>query len=397
VTLARFARAIRVVIALAVLAGGSRAHAQTRTLPDSEILGAPDQTLRIEAVNTRMTALEQDGHGYQSQAGPVLGPGSERLTVLEPQVEILATQGERLLHRVWIPLDVVTAASPNSIAPPDVVSGASRKVVAGTLEWMTTYKAKRNVSVSSSTGFHLEAPFRSWNAGLGATRSFADENTVLSATAIGILDWFDQFDIHGGRHGRTQRSTSTATLGLTQVFTPTTVGNINYGITVQEGELGNTWNSVPLAAGGRGPELLPTERVRHALVGRLAQFLPWNGALRAYYRFYADDWGIVAHSVEGQLMQRLTPRVYIGALYRFHTQTGPFFFTTLAPPDATLRVADSDLAPLESHTVGGKIVGDVPLTGALARMLHYELEYDYYFRTNDLRMNIVTCALGLRF
>ena len=181
------------------------------------------------------------------------------------------------------------------------------------------------------------------------------------------------------------------------MFTPTTVANINYGLTVQEGELGNTWNSVPLAAGGRGAELLPTERVRHAVVGRLAQFLPWNGALRAYYRFYADDWGIVAHSVEGQVMQRLTPQIYVGALYRFHTQTGPFFFTTLASADATLRVADSDLAPLQSHTVGGKIVGDLPLTGGLARILHYELEYDHYFRTNDLRMNIVTCALGLRF
>ena len=37
-----------------------------------------------------------------------------------------------------------------------------------------------------------------------------------------------------------------------------------------------------------------------------SQWLPWNGALRAYYRFYADDWGIVAHSVEAQLLQRLT-------------------------------------------------------------------------------------------
>jgi hypothetical protein len=141
---------------------------------------------------------------------------------------------------------------------------------------------------------------------------------------------------------------------------------------------------------------LPTERVRHALVGRLAQFLPWNGAFRGYYRFYTDDWGIVAHSLEGQLMQRLTPMIYVGGLYRFHTQTGPYFFTTLAPVDATLRTADSDLAPLQSNTIGGKIVGDVPVRG-LVHILHFEVEYDRYFRSNNLTMDIGTCAIGLRF
>jgi hypothetical protein len=86
----------------------------------------------------------------------------------------------------------------------------------------------------------------------------------------------------------------------------------------------------------------------------------------------------------------------VGALYRFHTQTGPFFFTTLAPLDATLRVADSDLAPLQSQTIGGKLVADVPMR-RWARVLHFELEYDRYVRSNDLQMDIVSWALGFRF
>ncbi len=186
--------------------------------------------------------------------------------------------------------------------------------------------------------------------------------------------------------------------GITQVLSPTTVANVNYGLTVQLGELGNTWNAVPLANDTRGPELLPKERVRHAVVGRLAQFLPWNGALRLYYRFYADTWGIIAHSMEGQLMQRLTPTFYFGGFYRFHAQNAPPFFTTLAPLDAR-RCAwpDSDLAPLQSQTIGAKAVGDIPFSAGAIRSLHYEVEYDRYVRTNDLRMDIVTCALGMHF
>jgi hypothetical protein len=385
-------------VAVVALAGDVRADGSASSFSDADILPSSGSELRLESVMMRLSGFEQNGTGYQSQAGPVLGPGSERLTVFEPQLEVVATQGDRLRHRLWLPLDVITEASPNSIARlrPDTVSGASRHLESGTIDWATTYKQSSVQSFLVHSGIHLENPFRSWNAGAGATRAFADQNTVVTAGVLGVLDWFDKFYIDGTRHGRTQRSTTTGAVGVTQILTPSTVANVNYGLSAQEGELGNTWNSVPLLLGVRGPELLPTERVRHALVGRLAQFLPWNGAFRGYYRFYADDWGIVAHSLEGQLMQRLTPMLYIGGLYRFHTQTGPYFFTTLAPVDATLRTADSDLAPLQSNTIGGKIVGDVPVRG-LVHILHFEVEYDRYFRSNDLTMNIATCAIGLRF
>jgi len=384
------------ISALLVL-GSSRAAAQDSALSDAQVLGAGDARLHVESVTTRVTGYNQYGTGYQSKAGPILGPGSERLTVFEPQAEIIATQGDRITHRVFVPIDMVTAASPHSYQPvPDVTSGASRKLEGGTLQWTTAYKVDPTAQVALTSGLHIENPFRSWNAGLSGSRALADQNTVVSGSVLGILDWFDRFFITGVRDGRTERSTTMASLGVTQVLTPTTVVNVNYGLTMQAGELGNTWEVVPLASGARGPEILPTSRTRHAAVGRVSQFLPWNGALRLYYRFYADDWGIAAHSMEGQLMQRLTPTLYVGALYRFHTQTGPFFFTTLAPPTATLRVADSDLAPLQSQTIGGKIVGDLPVRG-WARTLHFELEYDRYVRSNDLQMDIVSWALGFRF
>jgi hypothetical protein len=95
-------------------------------------------------------------------------------------------------------------------------------------------------------------------------------------------------------------------------------------------------------------------------------------------------------------MQRLSPMLYVGGYYRFHTQTGASFFTTSAAPDATLRTADSDLAPLDSQTIGGKIVLDLPTVGDV-KGLHFELAVERYFRTNDLQMDIVSWASGFRF
>ncbi|HEY8090873.1 MAG TPA: DUF3570 domain-containing protein [Polyangiaceae bacterium] len=370
------------------------ADAGDGSLSDVRILDAMGAKLRLESVATRVTAFDQYGHGFQAQGGLTpLSPGSERLTVFEPMGEFVFSQGERITHRLWMPVDIVTNASPDAI---DVMSSASRHVEGGSIDWTTTYRADQELELSMRNGVHIENPFRSWVSGMGVRRSFADEATVVAGSVLEVFDWFDQFAINGHRVGHTDRNGTTGSLALTQVLTPTTVANVNYGITVLEGTLGNTWNSVPLSAGARGPELLPERRTRHALVARAAQWLPWDGALRLYYRFYGDDWGIAAHSFEAELLQRLTPEVYVGGLYRFHTQTGAYFFTTLAPLDATLRVADSDLARLDSQTLGGKIVMDLPMTGRI-RTLHVELECERYVRTNDLQMNIVSWATGFRF
>jgi hypothetical protein len=382
-------------LSLAVCAPGSAIADDGRTsIKDEEILDSNDKGLRIVSFGMEVTAFDQWGFGYQSKDGPLRGPGSERATIFEPQAEIVATLGDRMTHRIWVPLDVVTSASP--LVNPDVISTASRHVVSGTFDWLTNYRVNAVTDVSARSAFHLEQPFRSFSAGMGFTRSFASEASVFSANALESFDWFDHFDIYGHRFGHEGRNATTGSVGFTQVLTPTTVVNANYGLTHLEGELGNTWNVVPLAIGIRGPELLPAVRTRHAVVGRASQWLPWNGALRLYYRFYADDWGIVAHSFEGQLMQRLSPKLYVGGYYRFHTQTGASFFTTSASPDATLRTADSDLAPLDSQTIGGKIVLDLPTVGDV-KALHFELAVERYFRTNDLQMDIVSWASGFRF
>jgi hypothetical protein len=368
---------------------------------DAAILGENHEGLRLESVTTRITSFNQFGFGYQSKAGPLpFGPGSERAIILEPQLQVVALQGERYRHVVTVPIDIVTAASPDAIdtglRPPDVMSSASRQNTAGTLAYAGTYRVDPASDLTMSGGLHVEEPFRSWHAGISGSHAFAGGDTVISTSVIEVFDWFDRFDIDGHRHGRAERSSATASVGVTQVLTPGTVVTANYGLTIQTGELGNTWNSVPLSTGDRGAELLPSERVRHALVARASQFLPWNGALRLYYRLYLDDWGLAAHSAEGQIMQRISPRLYVGALYRFHTQTGVSFFTPLAGPAATLRTADSDLARLDSQTIGGKVVLDLPVDAPM-RLLHFEVGYERYFRTNNLSMDVVTWETGYRF
>jgi hypothetical protein len=383
---------------LAFLAWASGAKADGE-IDYAKILGPRESdAIQITSVAMRMTAYGQDGHGYQSKAGPIQGPGSERLQVIEPQLEVRAKQGDRITHRVWIPFDIVTSASANAIdrdAAPDVVSNASQHNEAGSIDWTMQYKATDTTTVTLRSGAHLEEEFRSWLVGASISQGFFEQNTVVTLGILSSIDWFDRFELDATRNGVARRSTVTGSVAVAQVLSPTTIVEGSYGITTQAGELGNTWNIVPIQGDTVGHELLPSSRLRHSLVARIAQALPWHAVLKGYYRFYADDWSIVGHTFEAQLLQHVGKLLYLGAGWRHHTQTGASFFTTLADPSMRLRTADSDLAPLDSDSFTGRVGIDIPR--GREGTLHFDLAYERYFRTNDLYANIFTCSTAIVF
>jgi hypothetical protein len=397
----RIAAAIALLLCIATLAPSAPLAAAPPAPPV-----IPDY--QIESVRFRYTRFEQAGLGYQSAAGPSGAPGSQQLTVEEPQAEITARIGDRVTERLWVPVDVVTAASPDHSrfdkpydAPLDAVTHASRINTAASFDSLSTYRWDRTTDVALHVAFHVEEPLQSWAIGIGWRRSFAEENTSLAASLNQVMDWFDRFDLAGQRHGRAARSTSNVNLSLTQVLSPTTIVDLSYGGTWQEGTLSNTWSSVLLSDGTRGEERLPRERLRHALAARLAQWLPWEGALKLRYRAYVDGWGIRAHTGEADLVQRLFGVVQLRATYRRHKQTEARFFTTSGDPASTdLRTADSDLGAFVAQTVGGGISLDLARAGPAGpfwRDLHVDIGYERYFRSDHLTIDVTTWGLGFRF
>ena len=107
--------------------------------------------------------------------------------------------------------------------PVDVVSSPSRINEAGQIDSDTTYAWSRTINIGVHADYHLEEPLESWGLGMFATRSFADDNTVLSASLFQLVDWFDYFNLDGKRYGRDVRTTTNVNLGVTQLLTPTTI------------------------------------------------------------------------------------------------------------------------------------------------------------------------------
>ena len=366
---------------------------------DADVL-SDRESVSVEHVETRITAYEQSGRGYQSQAGPLEGPGSEALHVLQAQGELVIAQGKRLTHRLWVPVDVVTSASANAsdsyYAPkPDVISRASAQNIASQVDYQLTVRSDDVTTWTGGVAFHHEENFLSWLLALEYERSFADDNATLSVAMNQVLDWFDEFSLGGKRFGRTSRSSTNLNLGFSQLLSATTLASVGYGLTLQRGELSNTWNSVPLLAGGRIREFLPRARERHAASLGFLQYLPWRAALKLGYRLYRDDWDATAHSFEAALHQRLGSSLVIGANYRYHQQTAVSFYTERALPNTPYATADSDLGKLSTHTLGA----DATLTFPTRSFgtLFLSCGYDRYFRSDELRVNVATWASGFHF
>jgi hypothetical protein len=385
-------------VVVAILAGAPMAAAADPAVTDDEILGADEESWAIEDVALRTVYVDQRGAGYQSQAGPPEGPGSEDMWVIEPWAQIRVRQSAAVRHELTVPVDVVTAASPDAL---DAMSSASRVNEAVGADLRTEIRISDTDTITTRVGFHWEEPLTSGTLGAGWRRALADDNAAIAINGSLTVDGFDVTDQTGEYLRKSARETASANVSFSQILSPTTVADASYGVTWQHGTLAQTWNAVPVMGGAPAGEVFPRDRLRHALAGRIAQHVPaTHSTVKAWYRYYRDDFGLAAHTVELTGYQYVVPWLYVRAAYRFHHQTGVDFFTTqmpAAPVDPTPRTADSDLAPFDAHELGAGIAIVPERAPRALRRWSITADYARYRRSNDLTIDVVALGLGRVF
>lgn len=370
-------RALALVVVLATIAQAD--------VSDETILG--DRDWRVEQVELRTTYLVQRGHGYQSQAGEDGEPGSEEMWMLAPVARFRIRQNEQVVHHVTLPVDVITAASPDAV---DATSSASRRNEAFEVDVRSAIERTEVDTITTRVTAHVEENLRSGTVGAGWRRSLADDNATVALSTNATFDYFEDRDQFGNRLGKAKRATLNANLAVSQLLSPTTVVDGSYGITHQRGDLSNGWNAVPVGMYRPTYELLPGSRTRHALAGRLSQHVPQTrSTVKLWYRYYQDDFEIRAYTVRLDAFQYLVPWVYVRGGYRFHRQDAAAFFTTDHGLGRfhVLRTADSDLAAFDAHEWSVQLVTLQDVWTVSAEVLRY-------MRTNDLAITALSFGLG---
>lgn len=110
-------------------------------------------------------------------------------------------------------------------------------------------------------------------------------------------------------------------------------------------------------------EEVPETRRRYALATRLMHYFPRRRtSLGLDYRFYADDWGVISHTIEPGIRVRLASWFQLAGAVRLYRQDGARFWRRAYVVDALnelprYRSVDRDLSPYT--TVTGTLRGTV--------------------------------------
>ena len=192
------------------------------------------------------------------------------------------------------------------------------------------------------------------------------------------------------------RDTYTASFSFSQVINARMQGSIEADVVYQSGYLGLPFHRVYLNTGKDTVENLPSQRFKLPVGIRLNYFLGDNIIIRTYYRFYADNWGMVSHTANIEVPVKITPFFSVSPFYRYYVQTAAKYFAPYEQHTAADQYYTSNyaLASFSSEFFGAGI-RIAPPKGILGSLNTLEIRYGHYTQTTDLVSDII--SLNLKF
>ncbi len=142
-------------------------------------------------------------------------------------------------------------------------------------------------------------------------------------------------------------------------------------------------------------ERLPDSRFKIPIGMRFNYYLNEMFVLRSYYRFYTDDWGVTAHTLELEVPVKITDKITLYAAYRYYTQTSADYF---APYESNLSsqdfyTSDYDLSGFNNNKYSiGISYTDIFTKLHLWKfyMKNADLRYSHYDRSTGLKSDIIS-------
>lgn len=235
-------------------------------------------------------------------------------------------------------------------AVPDMASFSDTRL-GFSLDW--AHQKNRLKTVNYGGSISIEKDYESYGASINYSQDSKDR---INTYSIGAAYQFDKiYRKTGGTPEPLSSVEANSTFsdgerfiydgiaGISHVFNKKTIGQLNYGITYSDGyhsdpykvisevrlvaDSDDTLNSFAYAETDRFYESRPDTRLRHTLYTGLAHQYGGNGeVIHASYRYYQDDWGISAHTLDLKHKTPFKDGAYIEPHLRFYTQTAADFF-----------------------------------------------------------------------
>jgi hypothetical protein len=386
--------------------------------------------LRVDEVNFVSSYYNQNGN-HSAVRG---GIGSEQVMDLATGLDLKLVWFNKALNKntlsVGLGFDYHTAASQAYVSQ----TGASSKDgtrIYPSLDW-TIENSKKGTSFGIGTYYSGEYNYRSLGADLHFSAKTANRMGEFSAKLQG---YFDQVTLIYPSEFIPQ-TTTTTTGGTTIVTTAsgnqissngqstghatipssprnTYTGSLSYSqminsrlqvmflgdVVTQNGYLGLPFHRVYFSNAKDTIEKLPSSRFKLPVGFRANYFVGDNLILRAYYRYYTDNWGIHSNTAGIEVPYKITPFFSISPFYRYYDQTAARYFAPYEAHSPTDQYYTSNYAYSKFQSqffgVGFRIA---PPAGVLGWQNLHELEirYGHYSQTTDLVSDVISLSLGFK-
>jgi hypothetical protein len=344
--------------------------------------------------------------GYYRQNGDnsavTGGIGTEKLSDFANEIELKFSRYDRRLRKhslgFELGIDHYTSASSDKIDPLTISSASvSDTRIYPSFVW-SIQNEQKGTTLGFNASFSNEFDYRSFGLGGYFTKASKDHNREFIAKLQAYLDqWSVIYPVElrgilggtqaNGIAGHSPRKSYSASLTYSQVISQRLQVLLTTEPTYQNGLLATKYQRVYFINGSEKAETLPDQRLKIPIGIRANYFIGDRFIIRSFYRYYQDNWGLKAHTLELETAIKITPYFSISPFYRFYAQNKVDYFSPYAghSPSERYFTSDYDLSKFTSNNIGTGF-RIIPAKGVFGvqKWSSLELRYGHYLRSNGL-------------
>jgi hypothetical protein len=337
------------------------------------------------------------------------GIGTEDLQVYIQQYTININKDSVHIYHLDGGVDIISSASTDNID--FEVSSASKTDARSHINLgYSRLLKKTGATIGANSGFSIESDYLSISGGLSA---FIPDKKNQRDYSILLQSYFD--DLRWGRfeNGRPQkliypqelrsknwfdhyrRTSVNLELGINQVINRRMTLGLYPGFVYQSGLLSTPFHRVYFSDNSERVETLPGDRWKFPVGIQLNSFIHTRYILRTSYRFFKDNFGILAHTVNVEVPIKLNAVITLTPFVRGYMQTASDYFQPYKEHDASAAyyTSDYDLSRFKSIKTGlGFRYAPFSQRGKTVWQA-MELRYARYDRSDGLTSHMITAYI----
>lgn len=361
-----------------------------------------NKKLKIDEINLVSSYYKQDGNN----AAVTGGIGSEKLTDISNTIDVKLIRYGKTGNKHT--LDLEAGIDHYSSASSDMIDlQANSSASSADFRFYPSFNYSiENEEKGAAIGFGLssstEFDYQSFGGNINFAQKTKNKNGEFSAKLQAFLDQvklIKPIELRGygygddDDYGSANRNTFAGSLSYSQIINKNFQIILLADVIAQNGYLSLPFHRVYFSDNSVHQENLPDNRLKIPLAIRGSYFLGDTFIIRAYYRYYTDDWNINSNTADLEIPVKISPFFSLSPFYRYYSQSATKYFKPYREHTAadTYYTSNYDLSKFDSHFLGlGMKLTPINGVFGIKEFNTLEIRYGHYTRSTGLNANIIS-------